>query len=192
MGVDAGFGAPGIAIVEVTNETTLIGSRVVELFCCVTTRDQDRDYVIYDDACRIRAVADLFNDVLRKYTPDLAVVELPHGGAKSALAIKGMAYASAIAITTFHTRRIRTAYLNPYTNKRASTGDHQADKEMVICGVVSRWESIPWIPKVYKKKKPALISPDSQKQEACADALSAVIAYVEADGNPEKVVLVEY
>lgn len=185
LGIDAGYGAPGMAVVK-TETWDLSQSSILDVRCVVTSRSADRESVALDDVRRILETVNAIRSLIHKHPVDLAVVELPLAGSRSFQAAKGMAYATAMTVSTLHVLGIKTALINPYANKRGSTGDNRAVKEDVIGAVHRVWSEIPWPLKTVRKK--LTNHPDEQQQEAIADALSTVITYagLARAGNPPK------
>lgn len=173
MGYDAGFTLPGIAIVTFPDQTFRLSEAVVTDFQTIHTERAVKTTVAGDDVRRIVLVVDLLKAVIEKHKPDVIVAELPLSGARSALAIKGMGFSTAMAVSTFRLLKQNVLYINPYENKRASTGNSHAEKDEVIRAVSKIWPEIDW-PKMKSKRNKD--KPDPAKQEAIADALSCVIA----------------
>lgn len=171
LGVDAGFSAPGAVIVDYSS---LANSHIVHVGC-VTNEKEKASSVALDDIRRIGQVVDFLRGLVSLYQPELAIIELPLSGARSARAIKGMAYATAIAVTVVQVLKVPFIPINPYENKRLSAGAQHAEKEEVISAVHAVWEDIPWPMKVSRGKMTN--RPDERQQEAIADALSTIIAY---------------
>jgi len=187
LGIDAGFGAPGLAVVELPyGSWDLTGSKILAVKCVVTSRSAERESVASDDVRRILETSRAIRDLVREHTVTFAVVELPLAGSRSFHAAKGMAYASALTVSTLYTLNVATALINPYANKRGSTGDNRAEKEDVIGAVHRVWADIPWPLKTVRKRQTN--HPDEQQQEAIADALSTIITYsgLARSGNQPK------
>jgi Holliday junction resolvasome RuvABC endonuclease subunit len=163
-----------MAVVEFNATWSASQSRILAIKHVITERNLDRTSVASDDARRIEEVTRAILDLSRATPPDAAVVELPVGGAKSAKAIKGMAYAAATSIATLCVLKIPTTVISPFASKKHLTGDPYADKEEVILAVQQIWPDISWPSKAMKRGKPKI---DMRGMEAIADALAAAATY---------------
>lgn len=162
VGIDAGFATPGLAAVAYPGVGT---GTVIECLAIVTEREDDLRYRAMDDARRIHDTSVVVCNFIEKHKPDVVVVELPSSGGKSATAVKGMAFAAAQIVAILAALKLKAVYINPRMNKIASTGNPLAEKEDVIAGVSRVWDHIPWEGPPKAKRK----------QEASADALSAIV-----------------
>lgn len=93
----------------------------------------------------------------RKYKPVGYFIEMPHGGAKGALAIRGMSFATAYLATSIHLlapKACCTVFL-PNQVKKAVTGDRNASKLDIARAVIDYWPEIGEWPgfKVIAKRK---------------------------------------
>jgi hypothetical protein len=185
FGLDAGFCAPGLAIVHWP--TTGWGTpTAAECFIPKQLKDTSKTC---NDVHRISQIALKLDLYITNYCPDVIVVELPTGGARSAAAIKGMAFttgstAAALAIILDHRKRAgekvpELVYITPNQNKKGSlnlpklpTGDEKVDKWDILRAVDAIWPGhIAW-----PKKKNGKM--DDAKCWAIADALSCVATYI--------------
>lgn len=184
FGLDAGYGAPGMVLVDVPPNWDLANSTIMRVQCVVSTCSINRESVALDDVRRILAVVKAIHDMAKG--ADLAIVELPLAGSRSFRAAKGMAYATAMSVASLFQLNVPTVLINPYNNKRGSTGNPRAEKEEVIGAVHQVWSEIPWPLKTVRKK--LTNHPDEQQQEGIADALSTIITYANLSraGNPPK------
>jgi Holliday junction resolvasome RuvABC endonuclease subunit len=134
LGIDAGFSAPGYAVLELTPDT----AKVLTAGCIQTKaiskkqRRTDSVYKSEDDARRIEEIAVSLAQVIREWSPDVAAVELPSAGAKSAAAIRGMAYATSVTASVLALTKIPVYYLTPRASKVSTTGDGAAEKMKMV------------------------------------------------------------
>lgn len=96
--------------------------------------------------------------------PDLVVAEMPHGGAKSARAIAGMARAGAVLAAVCRINAVPLVVVSPREVKLVTTGRPKGSKKEVMEGVRRRWE----VPHYIQRKK---------DQEAVCDAIGAFMAW---------------
>ena len=171
MGVDCGFAAPGIAIVSACADGTL---EFIDGECIETERSAERESVATDDFRRISFIGNWLREASDTYRPDVVVLELPMSGARGAMAIKGMAYATAISVTVVQSYfKCKTLQLiSPYDSKRWCTLKVKAEKEEMIRAVSSIFPDITW-PNLKKKK-----AIDVRKSEAIADSLAAILTFL--------------
>jgi Holliday junction resolvasome RuvABC endonuclease subunit len=196
LGADAGFLRPGLVIVDIDESTLdLETSTVLEVMTIETERMDKKSRklqdvsVAEDDASRIKKIVVGIEDIVTRHRPKLAIVELPISGAKSSVAAKGMAFASATFVSTLYCLKVDTVLISPYDNKIGSTGNVKAEKEEVIAAVVSIWPDISW---PLMRSKSRAKEPDNGKLEALSDALSTIITYVKLRKKNAKLVLVKH
>ena len=169
LGIDAGFTALGVAVVKVDEKSpTLPLGSLVYRNCVRTDRSKDRDSVTTDDAKRITQLVDEYLKIVETYRPDVAVAELPTGGARGAGAIKGMAFSTSMTVTALHLLKVKMIIISPLANKKASTGNPNAEKSQVMSAVGKFWPGIVW-PRLPKGKI------DMVYAEAVCDALSTIV-----------------
>ena len=191
LGIDCGFSAPGLAVVEFDAFPDLSRSRVIDVGCIITeSRKDGRIYKAWDDARRIREVVDLLLRFVDRHKLNMVVMELPISGARDANAIKGMAFSLAMFVAAVHTMEITTTYVTPHQNKLATTGHKFGDKSLIIKRVQEIWPGIPWITKIKRGKPTNEVDP--RRQEAVADALSTVVCYVNQVLSGKQSVLLQY
>lgn len=188
LGIDCGFGAPGMAVVMA--EPVLINGsqfhtnpRKLEFIfgeCIKTERLQDRQSVAYDDCRRISAIGKWLRDHHDRFQPDIVVMEIPFSGARGAMAIKGMAYATGISVSVaesyFKCKILQLC--SPYETKKWCTGNTKAEKMEVINAVSKHFPDVSW-PRL--KKKDAL---DLDRCEAIADSLAAILTFLRVPTAP--------
>jgi Holliday junction resolvasome RuvABC endonuclease subunit len=148
MGIDAGYGRPGLSVVKFSGETwdhrqsKLLFSGFFE-----TERQSDKNTkVAVDDARRISESCDWMRTKVLEHQPDVVVVEMPLSGAKSALAIKGMAMAAGYTVALLTLMKadlqFKVLYYSPYDTKRICTGNHHAEKEEMIKVAQETWPDV--------------------------------------------------
>ena len=169
---DAGFTAPGAVAIEYDPRTKQVKGLGHSLIS--TERSADRTSVASDDCHRINRIINWLMATQSAWKPLVAVVEIPLSGARSALAIKGMAFATAV---TFSTIKVGFGCLvfqvvTPYETKRWCTGNHDAPKEEMIKAVSSTF-NVDW-PKQVRHKNEL----DWPKCEAIADAYAAGLTFL--------------
>lgn len=157
LGIDAGFAAMGIVVVE--------GRRVLHYDTCRTQRTATKRgiRVADDDAERCATLATFLGDVIKEWQPAGAVVELPSGGAQGARANRSMGMATGVVVATLELLRVPTEWVTPHMVKMATAGRKDASKQAVQDAVRRRFEWTSW-----PKHKWA--------QEHMADAAGAVLA----------------
>jgi NADH:ubiquinone oxidoreductase subunit C len=146
-----------------------------------TERKSDKNTkVAVDDARRITESCEWMRTKVLEHEPDLVVVEMPISGAKSALAIKGMAMAAGytIALLTLMkvTLQFKVVYYSPYDTKRICTGNHHAEKEEMIKAAADVWPDVNFPMKKTRKNGVFTIHPG--RSEAMADSLCAILTHV--------------
>ena len=134
VGVDIGYSNTGIVAVQIPS-MSIIGGTVI------STKRADKKYKVLaasDDIARIKSIVDGIRTFLGKYkagTNMLIGVEMPHAGAQSAKANRGMGIATGIAVTLFECLDIPVDYVTPYEVKNAVCGKRSAKKEAVKAGL---------------------------------------------------------
>jgi len=81
-----------------------------------------------------------------EYSPIAYFVEVPHGGAKGAIAIRSMAYATCLIVTTLRVlaKDVPATYMLPSEIKDLVAGSTTASKEELASAVRSFWPKIDW------------------------------------------------
>lgn len=107
---------------------------------------------------RILKQVDFVRKLHYAYNPVAYFVELPTGGAKNAVAIKGMAFATAYLVTTLHLvsePNVLKRFFLPSTVKKCLCGRNDASKLDIARAVIAFWPEIDDWPgfKVITKKK---------------------------------------
>jgi Holliday junction resolvasome RuvABC endonuclease subunit len=175
LGIDAGFTHPAFSVVRFRGPPFSLESSEVVFTQCMTTERAPRDErksVADDDVSRIEIISDALTRLVRDFKPNLVAVELPLSGARSALAIKGMAYSTAIAAVTLRRLGANVIYFTPYDTKRCLTGDPAAEKAQMIEAVNRTWPNIQW-PKLKSARRKHEV--DIVQAENIADSLATII-----------------
>lgn len=187
-GLDCGYSLPGLSFVKFEDASlNLASSTVLWAGSFSTARNVQDGYVAEDDARRITGISTWLATKLETYRPNVVAVELPHSGGQSAMAIKGMAFASGLAVATL--TAINRSFQSPYAvqyyvphqTKVACTGDRNAEKEAMIVAAAEVWPNIEW-PKIKLKKRNWEIN--IEESAAIADSLCAVLTYVRKQLQP--------
>ena len=189
MGIDAGYGRPGLSVVQFSGPTwdhktsTLVFSGYFE-----TERKSDKNTkVAVDDARRITESCEWMQSKVVQFNPDLVVVEMPLSGGRSALAIKGMAMAAGYTVALLSVLKstfgFKVLYYTPYDTKRICTGNHHAEKEEMISAAREAWPTVDFPKK--KTRKQGVFSIHPGRSEAMADSLCAILTHVRLNlGKP--------
>lgn len=90
---------------------------------------QKRIYKADDDARRIRFIFEGLSDAVEKYDVPLLVTEAPSGGGKSASAVKGMAFATAIVACLAEAHDLAMVTVTAQASKKHMCGKRNASKE---------------------------------------------------------------
>ena len=186
MGVDAGLTSPGFSIVDLATNTPVH-------YECFIPEMPDSGRKTEKDAGRIGQIVTRMLNLIQQHRPEVIVAELPHGGAKSAAAIKGMAFSTSMtvaALTAFNWGWLRhgwqvdppkIVYITPTQNKKGALGvaklprgEDQIDKWDIYRAVKDRWPTVVWPLKLRGPNKGQL---DDGKVWAIADALACVMTY---------------
>jgi hypothetical protein len=193
FGIDAGLTAPGFAVVETSdkNET----GKVLLAECFIPEWKKDANGKVAKlkktehDAWRIGQIVRRMLYITEEYKPEVIVAELPTGGAKSGGAIRGMAYSTAMTVSTIEAMLFygknpthwinEIVYISPLENKKGGTGqlkwhaDENQGKWDVFVAITKIWPDVKWP----MKKKPKT-EHDDAKCWAIADALSCVATFL--------------
>lgn len=138
IGIDAGFAAMGIVIVE--------GRKVIHYDTCRTERTAKKRgiRVADDDAERSQVLARFLHGAIAEWQPAGAIVELPHGGAQGARPNRSMGMAAGIVAAVLEVNGLPAEYVAPLDVKKAATGRKDGSKEQVQEAVRRRFEWISW------------------------------------------------
>jgi Holliday junction resolvasome RuvABC endonuclease subunit len=163
MGVDCGFGAMGVVILD--SDETIIDAASI---CTQPDSKKLRIRKSDDDARRCEVLARGLRDIILLYKPKAMFVELPSAGAKSARAAHAMGMSKGIIATVAQLLDIPVSYYLPHDSKRAAAGANNASKEEVQAAVCRRWPDAKW--------------PTTQGEaEHCYDAAAVLMAAAPQD-----------
>jgi Holliday junction resolvasome RuvABC endonuclease subunit len=101
-----------------------------------------RIYKADDDARRIRYIFEGLTDVVQKYSIPLVVTEAPSGGGKSASAVKGMAFATAIVACLAEAHDLALVTVTAQASKKHNCGRATASKEEMQKAVAQRYPAL--------------------------------------------------
>lgn len=159
---DAGFQHLGYMVAQLPEE---VGGKPVPVTLGVSDavlppkkkRDRKKTVTAYTVE-RIEQQVDFVRQLHYAYDPVAYFAELPHSGAKSALAIKGMAIATAYLVTTIHLLSrpdVLRRFFLPSAIKKCLCGHNDASKLEIARAVIAYWPEVGDWPgfKVIKKKK---------------------------------------
>lgn len=176
--LDAGFVLPGYAFFDTVTNTVINYGSVASSRTAKKERKPAHFYVSHDDARRTQNIFSTLDVLIKQIHPTFATVELPIGAGRSSSAVKGMAYATAIAAILLSNNGIDDyLYVTPEQNKVASTGIKTASKLQVLQGVSRRFQ-VNW-------KKDRNGSIDNPHNWAVADALSTIMYYESRPASAE-------
>lgn len=174
FGIDAGFTAPGFAVVDIQS----LPGKILHAECVQTERTSKANFkklklrVSEDDARRICVITTRISEIVQEFKPDLVVAEVPTGGARGANAIKGMAFSTAMTVAACNVLRVPLRLITPTQNKKGSTQlDKTAEKDAVFEAVSMTWPEFQW-PRMKTRE-----DIDEIQCWAIADALSCVMTY---------------
>lgn len=196
LGIDAGFTSMGIAVCDTDLNFTCAECFIpdVKRIEKVKLEKKTKKITLSQtefDTQRIYKISSRIIEVITDYRPDIVIVELPTGGAKSAGAIKGMAMSTALTCATLNVikhsgiHNFELVRITPIQNKKGATGldkwhgeGHDEDKWLIFQHVNKQWPNIPW-PK--KARNPEEY--DDAKCWAMADALSCIMTWARMNNH---------
>lgn len=135
IGVDAGFRNTGLALFEIKKgKTIFVSGIVVETKKKSGKRKNVR--VADDDVEGVKKITQDLKTFIRQYVDSdsmlIAAVEYPHGGSKSARAIRTMALVTGCVAAYFEIYGIPVQHVTPAEVKEAITKNRNATKEQII------------------------------------------------------------
>jgi Holliday junction resolvasome RuvABC endonuclease subunit len=100
----------------------------------------------HNNIARIEKQVDHLIKLHAGYTPRAYFVEVPHGGAKGAMAIRAMAYATATIVATLRALTVGTpvTYILPSEVKELVGGKTTASKAELASAVRNFWPDVDW------------------------------------------------
>lgn len=169
LAVDAGFAGLGYAVIQLGER-----DRVIAFDSIITEKNSSRKRALRvadDDVARSVALLRGLREIVLKWKPAGAVVELPTGGARGARPNRCMGLATGIIAALPALLDISTEWVTPREVKTAAAGDPVASKEAVQAGVKKRFPEVSW----GKLKR--------SKIEHAADAIGAFLAMRDGNGT---------
>ena len=139
----------------------------------IKTKPEHKKRNIYksnDDARRIRMIFKVLAKIVKDNNIEVAVSESPSGGGKSASAVKGMAFATAIVACLAESEQLAMVFVTARQSKLASCNKANASKTEMQHAVAKRF---PEFAKQYESKKSA--SGYKGDFEDIADSICAVL-----------------
>jgi Holliday junction resolvasome RuvABC endonuclease subunit len=146
---DAGFVNLGWVVAEIRKreEPTIVDFGVWS-FSPLSPKERKRRglAVAHQNVARIQEQAECLVELHRTHQPSGYFVEVPHGGAKGAIAIRSMAYATATIATALKVLAPETpaVFMLPSDIKELVGGKLAASKEMIASAVRNFWPDINW------------------------------------------------
>jgi Holliday junction resolvasome RuvABC endonuclease subunit len=131
-GIDIGFSNMGISIFEVKNQTM----EYLDSECFRSKKaKKSKDYVSLQDVARIEFIMFGTMNFLRMHNPELVIIELPTGGAKSSRAARALGIATCMCVDIPVMLKCKHIYVSPRDVKKITTGDENAEKDAIIKAV---------------------------------------------------------
>ena len=192
FGIDAGFCTTGFSVVDFDESQPTFSSGVLHAECFIPERPNKLTASkTLSDVTRVEQTTLRLIDLCLRYLPDVVVVELPTGGAKSSGAMRGMAYATAMTCAALFALKKLTPiwtpefeFITPNANKKGATGLRVWNVEVaqgkweVFVAVKAIWPNVNW--PVKRGKRAAEY--DDAKCWAIADSLACVATYLRRKG----------
>ena len=157
MGIDAGFTATGIVVVELV-PYDLLGRRKDRVAAAVTVRTtpdgRRRGLRVADsDAERCQLVARAILDTAREWHVEGVVTELPNAGAQGARPNRSMGMATGVVAACVEAMVLPAEWVTPFDVKRVATGRRDGSKEDVQAAVYELFEWAPGTIGLHKWQK---------------------------------------
>ena len=159
VALDPGLVGTGIAVFQVKTDMPIL----VDLHCILPKREDNEKSKALSDVRRIMEHVDGLQPYIED--ADLVLVELPHGGAKSARATRSMALITGAVAAVVRLGGVRVAWFTPRETRMAAVGVPKADKSDIIAAMS----------KIYPELK---LIKSLARQEHIADALATYEAGV--------------
>lgn len=153
--LDPGFSNYGYSIFNSRGE-------VIDLGTIQTKKSTTRLLrVADDDVQRITYITSKLSDMIKQYSIQGVLAELPPSNSQSASAAKGLAIAVALTVALFTELRIPVEWATPNEVKQAMTGKKNASKEDMMKAACKRhnWKMTPKL--IYRKNSKKLIRTDT-------------------------------
>lgn len=181
FGIDAGLTGPGLAVASVTNTT----KKVLHAECFIPSDYHTIKRVSEQDFNRVQQIVRHTWSLCHRFQPHVVIIELPTGGAKSAGAIRGMAYSISMnaaiveGLPNFLQKPAIIELITPLENKKGGTNvtkwkvPIEQGKWEIVAAMTNQWPGVNW-PR--KKRNP--VEYDDAKAWAIADALSCISTFL--------------
>lgn len=141
LALDIGFAALGWAVVDPNKPPVVRAAGVLR----TKPSAKRRGIRVADSDCeRCAELARGISMLLAQWTISGVIVEVPHGGAKSARAARAMGLATGVVASVLAVKRVPVEWVTPAMVKRATTGELCASKEDVQAGVLHAFGAAPW------------------------------------------------
>lgn len=133
--IDAGFTHTGMSLFKVNG-----GKFILQSAHTVVTEKSNKKKQIRvadDDAERTKIIIKGMNDFIKDYEGGkiMAAVELPHGGARGARALRTMGIVTGAIVTYLEMKGWPAEYVTPTDVKIAIAGNRKASKEVIMSKV---------------------------------------------------------
>lgn len=170
MGIDAGFLATGIVVVELVpyDPGLQARDRVLAAVTVRTTPDGRRKRglrVADSDAERCQVTARAILDTATEWHVQGVVVELPNAGAQGARPNRSMGLATGVVAACVEALRLPVEWVTPFDVKKVATGRRDGSKDDVQAAM---FEMFDWVPGTIGHRK--------WEREHVADGAGAVRA----------------
>jgi len=147
--LDAGFVNLGWVVAEVSKRSE---PKIVDCGVSVAKNLSPKERrrrgltVAHQNIARIEVQVEHLLRLHKKYKPRAYFIEVPHGGAKGAIAIRSMAYASALLVATLKVIAddIPVIYMLPSEVKDLVGGTTNSSKEALASAIRTFWPDVDW------------------------------------------------
>lgn len=117
--IDPGFAHTGWCVINKQLKTT----EIIATGCIHTTKDKTARLQSLDNVRRIKIVFNCLLEIIKVHQPKSLAIELPTGGAKSASAIKALAFVTGLVGCLEVTSGLPTKYVSPMDIKKVILND---------------------------------------------------------------------
>jgi Holliday junction resolvasome RuvABC endonuclease subunit len=143
LGVDIGFVKTGWALGEIIGDGEY---HIRAVGCIATERDAHKKAlrVADSDVERCQIIVRELMKVIHEHQPRSMVVELPHGGARGARALRCMGMATALAAAMAEFLALPVEWVTPGEVKKAVVGKRSGSKDSIKDAVRADYPEIEW------------------------------------------------
>jgi len=164
LSIDVGFNNTGWVVIDELGN-------IVSCGCIQTKKYSKKDISVAEDTMRrIREIASSLKSIIEKFKIKKVIAELPHGGGKSALAIKSMGIASGIIGSIVELFNLECAWIRPSEVKRVVCQEGETPKDVIMEFVLNKYSNCEFFP-----RRNGIIN--KSKFEHIADAICAYLAF---------------